>query len=213
MRRFPDSVLKEFSEARAIFKKLDSPLKIQNFLDLLRINFEETTETCHSPLLVLERKKAHCMEGALLAAAILWYHGERPLLLDLKTNNDDDDHVVALFKRENQWGAISKTNHAVLRYRDPVYASARELAMSYFNEYFLDDGVKTLRSYSKPFDLLRFGNDWLTTKKNLWNVTDALDNSPHINILPKVGVRHLRLADPIEIKAGKLTQWKKKPSR
>ena len=149
------------------------------------------------------------MEGALLAAAIFWYHGERPLLLDLKTTDDDNDHVVALFKEDNRWGAISKTNHAVLRYRDPVYQDVRELAMSYFNEYFLDSGVKTLRSYSVPFDLSKFGDEWLITKKNLWNITDALDSSKHISIVPKGGAKHLRRADPIEIKAGKLVVQKK----
>jgi len=90
----------------------------------------------------------------MLAAAALWHNGYPSLLLDLKTTDADADHVVALFKEGGRWGAISKTNHAVLRYRDPVYRDPHELAMSYFNEYFLDSGVKTMRSFSAaPFDI------------------------------------------------------------
>src|SRR3989344_6349937 len=123
MRKFPAKDIKEFK----IFKKLNSPSKIQDFLNEIPINFEKKGETCKSPLVVLKSNNAHCIEGAMLASAALWYHGEKPLLLDLKTSNDDEDHVVALFKANNRWGAISKTNHAVLRYRDPIYLSVREL--------------------------------------------------------------------------------------
>lgn len=214
MRRFPKNIFKESPKEFAIIKKLNSPSKVQDFLNGLAVNFEKNGETCRSPLRTLRDRKAHCMEGALLAAAIFWYHGAAPLLLDLKTTDDDNDHVVALFKEGGRWGAVSKTNHAVLRYRDPVYKDIRELAMSYFNEYFLDSGVKTLRSYSAPFDLSapskKFDDSWLTTKENLWNITDALDSSKHISIVPKSGAKHLRRADPLEIKAGKLVGQKKK---
>lgn len=109
-----------------------------------------------------------------------------------------------------RWGAISKTNHAVLRYRDPIYKTIRELALSYFNEYFLDNGLKTLRSYSAPFNLLQYGHAWLTARHNLWDMMSFLDESRHFNIVEGGAIRRLRLADPIEIKAGKLTQWQKK---
>ena len=208
MQPFPALEYKEF----AVFKKLNSPIKIQNFIDSLRINFEHKRETCRSPLMVLRSGEAHCAEGAMLAAAIFWYHGRQPLLLDLKVakNKDDADHVVTLFKEGGRWGAISKTNHAVLRYRDPVYTTVRELALSYFNEYFLDNGLKTLRSYSAPFSLLRHGHEWLTSRRNLWDMMDLLDESRHFNIVGSGAVRRLRIADPIEIKAGQLVEWPKK---
>ena len=206
MKQFPGNKLKEFKA----FRKLTTSPKIQDFIDKISINFEARGDTCRSPLMVLKHGKAHCMEGALLAAAILWYHGKRPLLLDLKTTGDDESHVVVLFRQGGRWGAISKTNHAVLRYRDPVYKSVRELAMSYFNEYFLDNGTKTLRSYSSPFDLLRYGSNWLTSKDNLWQIVDDIDRCRHFKILDPGAVRHLRPADPIEIKAGRLTEWKRK---
>ena len=153
------------------------------------------------------------MEGALFAAAALWYNGEPPLLLNLRTTDDDYGHVLTLFKRRGLWGAVTKTNHAVLRYRDPVYASIRELAMSYFNEYFLDSGKKTMRSYSKPFDLTKYGDEWLVSKKNLWKIFDDFMASPHTSVVDKKMIRHLRRAEPIEIKAGKIVEWEKKFQR
>jgi hypothetical protein len=118
--------------------------------------------------------------------------------------------VVALFKSGGRWGAISKTNHAVLRYRDPVYRDPRELAMSYFNEYFLDSGAKTMRSYSAPFDLSKYDNEWLTSRGDLANIAAELDFSKHFQILKKGAERKLRRADQSEIEAGKIVEWRKK---
>lgn len=205
MRKFPEVDFEEFK----VFKKLKTPEKIQDFVDKLKINFEPNGETDHSPLMVLRHKEAHCFEGAVLAAAALWHNGERPLLVNLKTTADDYGHVLAIFRRGGRWGAITKTNHAVLRYRDPVYGSLQELVMSYFNEYFMDNGVKTLRAYSSPFDLTKYGDDWVTSRKSLSEILDALMDSPHVKILNKESVRRLRPAAPIEIKAGKLVEWNK----
>ncbi|MDO8664169.1 MAG: hypothetical protein Q7K44_01310 [Candidatus Liptonbacteria bacterium] len=201
---FPNIYKKNFS----IFKKLNSPAKIQDFIDEIPINFELNGETCYSPLMVLKNNTAHCMEGAMLATACFWHNGQRPLLLDLKTIKDDD-HVVTLFKENGRWGAVSKTNHAVLRYRDPVYKTVRELALSYFNEYFLDNGVKTMRSYSAPFSLLQYDDDWLVSEQDVWRIPEELDAARHFKIFPDGFSRRLRLADPIEIEVGKITQFKK----
>ena len=143
-----------------------------------------------------------------MAAAALWIQGHKPLLLDLKSVRPDFDHVVALFKINGFWGAISKTNHAVLRYREPVYKSVRELSMSYFHEYFLRDGRKTLRSFSKPFDLSKYGTEWITTKDNLAWLAHELDKSPHTQVLSPKQIKNLRKADKIEIKAGEITEYK-----
>jgi hypothetical protein len=192
-----------------IFKKLDTPAKIQDFINTLRPNFERKGETCSSPRVTLRRGTAHCLEGAYLAAAILWFHGYEPLLLDLKSSKNDFDHVVVLFKKGVLWGAISKTNHAVLRYREPVYKNVRELAMSYFHEYFTNhDGKKTLQSFSKPFNLKKFGKSWITEEDDLWEIGASLDDSPHIDIFNKGFSKHFRKADPVEIQAGKLLEYK-----
>jgi hypothetical protein len=116
--------------------------------------------------------------------------------------------VVTLFKEDGYWGAISKTNHAVLRYREPVYRSVRELVMSYFHEYFLFSGKKTLRSFSKPFDLTRVGTTWLTTEDNLADLAYTLDHSPHTKILSPKQIRNLRQVDKIEIRAGNIVEYK-----
>lgn len=193
-----------------VLKSLNTPQKIQSFLNNLSFRFEKK-DTYNSPRKILRERRAHCFDGALLGTAALWVNGEKPLLLDLKVREEsgDVDHVVVLFKRFNRWGAISKTNHAILRYREPVYKNVRELAMSYFHEYFLNDGEKTLRSFSKPFDLSRFDTEWLTTEKDLYYLVEALDNSPHTQILSPKQIKNLRKADKIEIKAGEIVEYKK----
>jgi hypothetical protein len=205
-----------------LFKKLNSPKKIQDFLNTLTINFEKKGETVYSPRMVLHYRSAHCMEGAMFAAAALEYHGANPWVMDLRSIEGDYDHVVAVFKQFGCYGAISKTNHAVLRYREPIYRSVRELAMSYFHEYFDDSGKKTLREYSELFDLSWFDRNkitspnpsfkkdgnWRISDENLFGIPEKLDEIKHYQILSPSQIRNLRKADKIEIKAGKLTEFK-----
>jgi len=195
-----------------ILKKLNSPKKIQGYLEILRVNFEMGGETCMSPRLVLRTKKAHCMEGAMFAAAALEFHGQKPLVMDLRSiKPGDDDHVVTVFKQFGCFGAISKTNHAVLRYREPIYKTIRELALSYFHEYFLDSGKKTLREYSQVFDLNYFNKlSWRTSEEELFDIPHYLDTIQHYNFLSTKQIKNLRKADSIEIQAGRLTEWKEK---
>lgn len=146
----------------------------------------------------------------MLAAAALRMAGERPLLLDLTTTDDDQDHVVALYRRHGCWGAVSKTNHAVLRYREPVYRTVRELAMSYFHEYFLQsNGKKTLRSFAGPVDLSRFDRrGWMTSEEEPWYVPEYLCEVRHVPVLTRVQIAVLRPADDVERRAGDLVEWK-----
>jgi hypothetical protein len=191
-----------------IFRKLDSPRKIQDFIDSLVINMELDAPTYMSPRRVLASGQAHCLEGALLAAAALAFHGERPLLLDFQAAYDDEDHVVALFHANDHWGAISKTNHPGLRYRDPIHDSVRGLAASYFHEYYLWDGRKSLRYFSKPFDLSRYPPErWITPREDLDWLVRALDGSAHSPIIPKGNLRMLRPASAFEIHASAAVEW------
>lgn len=192
-----------------ILRKINTPIKIQNFLDTLPRNLEKDGETCMCPRRVLQEKKAHCIEGAMLAAAALWLHGHKPLLLDLRASLGDEDHVVALYKINGYWGAISKTNHASLRFRDPIYKTVRELALSYFHEYFINEnGKKSLRAYSNPFDLRKFGKGWLIDDDEVFDMVVALDDGIHHDLIPKDNMRHIRKADAMERKAGLLVEWK-----
>jgi len=198
----------------ALMKKLDTPEKVQDFLNGLDFNFEEGgIDTIKSPLMVLRKRNAHCTEGAILGAYILSIHGHKPLILHLKTTKQDFDHVIALFKVNGFWGALSKTNHAVLRYREPVYKNIRELVMSYFHEYFLDSGQKTLRQYSRPLDLSIFESDWPFTDQNLFGIDDELDLIKHYDLAKESAIKKYRKADKIEIMAGKLEEYSKLASK
>ena len=198
------------NEELRILKRLDTPRKVQDFLEEIPANHEPQGDTCLSPRRVLRERRAHCIEAAMLAALAFRVHGHRPLLLDLTAAPHDYDHVIAPFKIAGFWGAISKSNHAVLRYRDPVYRTVRELVMSYFNEYTDDLGRKTLRSYSRPVDLKRFDRiDWMTREDDVWEIPQHLADVSHIDLLTKGQRAALRRADPIEQKAGTLLQWPK----
>ena len=190
-------------------KKLNTPAKVQDFLNALEFNFEEEGEMLKSPILTLRARRAHCAEGALLGAYILSIHGYKPLILHLKTTKGDFDHVVVPFKEDGLWGALSKTNHAVLRYREPVYKNIRELVMSYFHEYFLDSGAKTLREFSRPLNLNIFEKNWGVIEDDMWGIDQELDKIKHYEIAPKKTLKKLRKADEVEIKAGKIVEFKK----
>lgn len=190
----------------AILRRLDTPEKIQGFIDAIPQNFESGGQTCLSVREALIQHRALCIEGAMIAAAALWVHGEPPLLMDLKATRDYD-HIVTLFRRNGCWGAISKTNHPLLRWRDPVYRSLRELAMSYLHEYANKRNRKTLRSYAGPFDLRRFDPAlWVTSEKNCWEIGATLDDMRHRPLLTKRQARNLRLRDAVERKAGALSE-------
>lgn len=193
-----------------ILKSLSTPHKIQDFLDMIPFNYEKEGETCNSPRIALRNNKAHCIEGAYIAATALWLHGHDPLLLDLRSTKIDDDHVVALYKKNGYWGAISKTNHAVLRFRDPVYKTIRELALSYFHEYFMSTtGKKTLIEYSAPFSLKKYREGWITNEDGLWNIAADLDSSKHFRFAPISQNRFIRNATLFERTSTETTEWSK----
>lgn len=194
-----------------LYKKLNTSAKVQDFLNTLPANYETGGETCMSPLRVLETGTAHCMEGAMFAASVLRFHGARPLVMDLRAKRPDQDHVVALFRVGGYWGAISKTNHAVLRYREPIYKTLRELALSFFHEYFENaTGKKNLREYSIPLNLSRFDSmHWETSAEDVWDIPAALDEARHFYLFSKAQEKWFRRAEPIEIAAGKILEWTK----
>ena len=193
----------------ATLRRLRTPEKIQAFLYDLKQNFERNGETCNSVRTVLKQRRAHCIEGAIIAACALWIRGEPPLLLDLQAVQDFD-HVVALFRRNGRWGAISKTNGIGLRSRDPVYRTLRELAMSYLHEYYNKRDHKTLRTYSRPYDLRRMQTaGWVTAADGAWDLIDALEAARHYDLMGRAQVRSLVRRDPFEREVGNLLQYKR----
>jgi hypothetical protein len=191
-----------------LFARLDTPQKIQDFLDKLPVNFSLNGDTAMSPRSVLNARMAHCSEGAIFAAAVLAYHGRPPLLMDIRALPSDQDHIIALFRERGLWGAISKTNHAVLRWRDAIYASPRELAMTYAHEYCLPGGKKSMLSFSKPFLLTRFApKNWVTAPEDLDWLLVELDTSPHIPIAPRQAMRKRRRVSRVELLSQDVVEW------
>jgi len=188
--------------------RLDTPARIQDFINRMPTNFEPDGDTCLSAGEALRRNRSHCIEAAFIAACALWMNGAPPLLLDFQARGDHD-HVVAIFRRAGCWGAISKSNHVWLRWRDPVYKSLRELTMSYFHEYVAGQN-RTMLTYSVPFDLRRFDPCvWVAGKEHCWEVAGALDGIRHYKIVTPAQARNLRACDPIEMQADKLYEHKR----
>jgi hypothetical protein len=192
------------AERRAL-RRLGSPEKIQRFLDVeLAYNKEKGGVTCRSPRRVLRDRTAHCMEGALLAAAALRVNGHPPLLVDLEAVRDDD-HVLAVYRERGHWGALAKSNYSGLRFREPVYRTLRELVMSYFEHYYNLRGEKTLRTYSRPVRLARFDRiGWMTAEEDLWAIPEYLLTIAHTGLLTKTCERHLRRVDKRLFAAGRV---------
>lgn len=196
----------------AKLRRLDTPQKIQAFLNAVPINHELDGETILSVREVLRQRRAHCIEGALLAACALWIHGERPLVMHLDCDPCDYPHVLALFRRSGSWGALSKTNGAQLRYRDPIYSSLRELAMSYFHEYFDKRGRKTLRSFSVAFDLSRIDPGlWVTNDRACVEAHARLEGLRHYPLITRRQERLLTKRDPFERRAARLVEYPRPP--
>jgi hypothetical protein len=177
---------------------LRTPAGIQRFLDELPYNL---SYTARSPRHVLEDHTASCLEGGIFAAAALRVLGFSPLIFDLEAEQDTD-HVVAIFKVRGHWGAVAKSNFAGCRYREPVYRTLRELAMSYFNIYFNLRFERTLRRYSRAVNLARFDRlNWMTTDKPVWFIAEHLCEIPHSRLLTPAMERNLTRLDPRSVKA------------
>jgi hypothetical protein len=186
----------------AVFRRLTTPEKIQRFLDELPYNKEPHGDTCRSPRRVLRDRTAQCMEGALFGAAALRMLDHPPLLLDLEAVRDDD-HVLAIFRSRGYWGALAKSNYSGLRYREPVYRTLRELAMSYFEHYYNLRKEKTLRRYSRPVNLRRFDSiRWMTAEEDVWAVPEYLTTIAHTPLLVPRLIPHLGRVDDRLFAAG-----------
>jgi hypothetical protein len=172
-------------------RRLDTPTKIQRFLDEIPYNTEDDGETFRSPRRVLRDQTANCIEGAVLAAAALRVQGNAPLIMDL-TAVRDEDHVIAVFRWRGLWGAIATSKFTGLRNREPVYRTLRELAMSYFEQYFNLEGERTLRGYGRPVNLTRFDRlHWMTAEADLWPIAEHLERITHLALLPSGITRRL----------------------
>jgi len=183
-----------------LLRSLTPPWRIQRFLD--ELEYDVPGAGCRSPRRVLRERKVQCMDGALFAAAALRVQGHRPLLVDLESQWDTD-HVLAPFRQGGCWGAIARSNFSGLRYREPVFRTIRDLALSYLESYFNLRRQKTLRRYSRPCDLSRFdARGWMTAEEDLWYVPEHLVDVRHYWLLPWRQVEALAPVEPVVFRAG-----------
>ena len=188
-----------------VLRALKTPQRIQRFLEELPYHH---AKTAWSPRVVLRERSAHCFEGAVFAAAALRANGFKPLIWDLEGIRDSD-HVLAVYQVDRHWGAIGKSNFAGLRFREPVYRSLRELAMSYFENYYNLLGERTLRAFSRTVDLSRFDHlNWMTTEKPVWFIAEHLCEIPHTPVISDAQAKRLSRLDKRAYKAG-LTGYSK----
>lgn len=180
-------------------RSLNTPIRIQRFIDSIQYDY---ADTARSPQTVLRERKGHCLEGALVAAAALRVNGRPPLLMDLSAVRDDD-HVIALYREHGLWGGIAKSNFAGLRFRAPIYRTLRELALSYFDNYYNLRGERTLRSYSAAVNLAPLDpQHWMTSEEDVWCVPERLIAARHYPILPDKVARNLPRLDKRTFESG-----------
>ena len=186
------------AELRAL-RALRTPYGVQKLLDAMPYHL---ATTAWSPREVLRERTAHCLEGAIFGAAALRAIGFPPLVMDLEAEHDTD-HVVAIFKVRGHWGAVAKSNYAGCRYREPIHRTLRELALSYFDEYFNLRGERTLRTFSRPVNLARFDRlGWMTSEKSVWFIPEYLLTISHTRLLRPWMPRALHPVDKRSLKAG-----------
>lgn len=186
----------------ALLGRLSTPAKVQEYLDGLVYNSEPDGDTCRSPRRVMRDRTAHCAEGAFLAAAAFRVNGQAPLVVDLEAVNDDD-HVIAVYRSHRAWGAVAISKFSGLRFRAPVYRTLRELALSYFEDYYNWDGERTLRAYSRALSLSRFDAiGWMTSEADLWPVVEHLARARHTPLVTPAQARALPRVDPRSYRSG-----------
>ena len=187
-------------------RSLRDPHGIQRFL------YDQpyhVADTAFSPRRVLRENTSHCFEGAIFAAAALRVNGYPPLVIDLEAEHDTD-HVIAVYKIHGHWGAVSKSNYSGLGFREPVYRSLRELAMSYFDGYFNLRRERTLRTFSNPVNLARFDRrNWMTTDEPIWFIGEYLFTIRHFPLLKKGMVQRLHRVEDRAFRAGCLGKAEK----
>jgi hypothetical protein len=186
----------------ALLRRLSTPDKVQRYLDDLTYNLEKGGDTVRSPRRVMRDRTAHCAEGAFFAAAAFRVNGRPPLIVDLEADNDDD-HVLAVYRDRGLWGSVATSKFSGLRFRAPVYRTIRELVMSYFEDYFNWDGDRTLRACSRPLSLARFDRiNWMTAEEDLWPVVEWLAVVHHTPLVGRAVANRLPRVDRRSYRAG-----------
>jgi hypothetical protein len=191
----------------SLFKRLSTPSRIQEFLLSVPYSAEERYR---SPKSVINDRVAHCFDGALFAAAALRFIGYPPLIIDMLPNERDDDHLVAVYRKNGHWGGVAKSNFSGLTYREPIHRTLRELVLSYFEQFYNIRREKTLRGYTVPLNLTTFDSlNWMGNDRGLDAISDRLYSVKTVRLLTPSMVRGLSLLDKRSFAAGlRGANWK-----
>jgi len=188
---------------RELLDGLDSPVKIQDFLDQTEYSADSFNR---SALRVLRDRIAHCLDGALFAAAILRRNGYPAMILDMLPEPGlDDDHVLTIYRQGAGYGAIAKSNFVGLRFREAVYRTPRELVMSYFESFFNVDGRKTLRAFTRIINLKAYDrSEWIWSDQGVDRIEKRLYGLKRIPLFEDKIAASLAPVDALTYQAGML---------
>ncbi len=186
-------------EQKQTFTGLKSPALIQAYLDSIPYRVED--DNC-CVLSIFRDGKAHCFDGSLFGAAALRQIGHDPVVVQMLPENDDD-HMLAIYKRNGYFGAVAKSNFVGLRSREPVYSSIRELVMSYFRDYYNLDGSFSLRGYTSPLNLRQFDRfDWMSSDEGALVIYRRLHDIRKFRLLTPEMAAGLNPIDETSYKSG-----------
>ncbi len=190
-------------EISDVFHTFKTPRDVQNYLDDTPYSPEDRNRC---PVNVVKDRWAHCLDGGLFGALGLRTLGYLPIIVDLQSDEGlDDDHVLAVYRLNGLWGAVAKSNFNGLRLREPVFRSLRELAMSYFEDYFNVDGVKSLRFYTVPLDLSSLDKfDWMSKDTGADKIEQILKHRRKTRLVPEQVISSFSRMDELSYKAGML---------
>lgn len=191
------------TELVEVFKRFKKPVDVQAFLDATPYSPEDRNRC---PVNVVKDRLAHCLDGGLFGALGLRYLGYPPVIVDLQSDEGlDDDHVLAVYRLNGLWGAVAKSNFNGLRLREPVFRTLRELAMSYFEDYFNVDGVKSLRYYTVPIDLTRLDKyNWMSEDSGADVIEKILKHRGKTSLVPRDAISSFNKVDELSYQAGML---------
>ena len=163
---------------RRIIRTCNTPLRVQRFLNRLPYNTEPPPERAklRSFRGVVRHHTAHCLEAALAAAVMLEQHGYPPLVLSFESI-DELDHVIFAYRKDGRWGSVARSRDPGLHGRRPVFRTARDLALSYFDGYI--DFTGRITGYAVVDLRILGGYDWRLSEKNVWKVERLLLDYPH----------------------------------
>jgi hypothetical protein len=165
---------------RALVARLDTPYKVQCWLNALPYNNETRGGTLRTLRGVLQTGHAHCLEAAISAATILEQHDYPPLVMSIESV-DLLDHVIFVYRRSSGWGSVARSRDPGLHGRRPVFRTRRDLALSYVDAYV--DFTGRVRGYGVAnLDEALGAYDWRLSRRNVWKVEQLLIDWPHRRI-------------------------------